>query len=128
MFIAPLLLIAGLNPAQPTTEAYSGVEPVQVAACAVAEQGTTVPGSYFGAMVPSIGSLNVSFVNRDSRPITKVEFAVKDRGTTISVVDEGTFSSGIRIDHNFAEPALSGDVSCTVRSVAFADGSTWKAQ
>jgi hypothetical protein len=128
MFIAPLLLAAGLNPAHPTTEAYTGVEPVQVVACSVAEQGATIPGSYFGALVPSIGSLNISFVNRGPRPITKVEFAVKGGGTAIPVVDEGTFSSGIKIDHNFAEPALSGDVSCTVRSLAFADGTTWQAQ
>jgi hypothetical protein len=129
MFIAPLLLAAGLNPAQPSTEAYTGVEPVQVAACSVAQQGGTTPGSDFGPLVPSIGSLNISFVDRDPKPVTRVEFAVSDGSTTIPVIDEGNFSSGVAINHNFQEPALSGgDVSCTVRSVAFADGSTWQAQ
>jgi hypothetical protein len=128
MLIAPLLLSAALRPAPSSTEAYTGAPPVQVASCSV-EAPASIPGSYFGPIVPTIGSLNISFVNRIAKPIMKVEFAVSNGTTTVPVVDEGTFSTGIPINHTFPEPALTGsDVSCAVHSVVFADGSTWPAQ
>lgn len=128
VLIATLLLAAVLSPAQPSTEAYTAVEPLKVAGCSVVAHGP-IPGSYFGPIVSRIPSLNISFVDRNLKPITKIEFAVSDGNTTIPVVDEGTFSTGVVINHTFSEPALTGrDVSCVVRSVAFADGSTWTAQ
>lgn len=115
MLIAPLLLAAGLS------------LPVQVASCAVVEGPTSIPGSYFGPLVPNTGSLNISFVNRDAKPIMSVAFTVSDRNSTVAVVDKGTFSTGVLINHILPAPAITtNDVSCIVSSVAFADGSTWQ--
>jgi hypothetical protein len=122
---APLLLASTLASGQPATEAYTGIEPVQVASCSVAPQ---LPSSYFGVEIPGVSTLNISFVNRAPKTISKVEFAVSDGAETLPVVDAGTFSQGATIDHDFTASALIGNVSCAVRSVAFADGSTWQAQ
>lgn len=126
MFIAPLFLAVGLSPADPSTEAYTDVQPVAVAGCSVVGHWPAISGSYFGPIVSGNSSLNISFVDRDPKPIRKVEFAVSDGNVTIPVVDEGTFSTGVAVNHHFSEPALTDrGVSCAVRSVAFADGSTW---
>jgi hypothetical protein len=56
---------------------------------------------------------------------------VSDGRTTSRIVDKGTFSSGVAIDHNFITPQFQddlGNVTCSVQAVAFTDGSTWQAQ
>jgi hypothetical protein len=128
MLIAPLI-VAALDTVQPNTKAYTGAPPIQVASCSVVKASAAIPGSYFGPIVRNVGSLNVSFVNREAKPITKVAFTVNGEKTTLTVVDEGTFSTGVVINHTFPEPALTDEnVSCIVESVAFADGSIWAAQ
>ncbi|HTU71139.1 MAG TPA: hypothetical protein VMF11_12580 [Candidatus Baltobacteraceae bacterium] len=130
MFIASLLLAAGLSPAPPQT-AYTGIEPVRVASCALdaADPSIAYP---FGPAVPAgVSSTAISFVNTDQRPIASVVFTVSDGRTTSRIVDKGTFSSGVEIDHSFATPEFGddlGSVQCSVASVAFADGSIWQAQ
>jgi hypothetical protein len=60
-----------------------------------------------------------------------VTFDVSDGRTTSRIVDKGTFSSGVAIDHNFITPQFQDDLSnvtCSVQAVAFTDGSTWQAQ
>jgi hypothetical protein len=130
MLIASLLLFAAVATAPPQT-AYTGIEPVRVASCTldVADPSIAFP---FGATLPlGTSSTAISFVNEEQRPIASVVFAVSNERTTSRIVDKGTFSKGVEIDHTFTTPEfgdLSGPLRCTVQSVAFADGTTWQAQ
>ncbi len=126
MFIESLLLTAALSSPQ---TAYSATAPVRVASCAL-NFNPTVPQP-FGASTPGTESLAISFVNQDAKPISSVAFEVSDGSTTSRIVDKGTFSNGVEIDHNYAAPQFGinlSDVTCSIQSVAFADGSTWQAQ
>jgi hypothetical protein len=128
---ASLLLSAALagSPAQPQTEAYTGLDPIQIAACAITTP-VDVP-AVFGIDTPNAGSVSISFVNQNSKPVSSVAFNVTNGRTTSRIVDAGTFSDGAVISHRFSAPAFTnalGDVTCSVQSVAFADGSTWEAQ
>jgi hypothetical protein len=126
MLVAPLLLASTLV-AQSSTQAYSSTVPVQVSACELSPSPVAVD-AFDGIRAPGAGSLRVAFVNRSAKTISSVQFAVSDGQATANVVDAGTFSRDITIDHTFIAPALSSDVSCSVQSIAFADGTTWQAQ
>lgn len=123
MILTPFALVAALS--APQTTAYTATSPIQVASCSVSQtQGQAgFPG---GLSLPENSSLAISFVNQDQKTVNSVTFNVN--GTPI--VDAGSFSTGARISHNFVAPQLIGssDVTCSVQSVAFADGSTWQAQ
>jgi hypothetical protein len=129
--LAPLLLSAALAAAspQPQTEAFTGQAPVAITACNLTTP-LNVPAA-FGLDTPSAGSIAISFRNQNTKPIASVAFDVTSGVAKNRIVDMGTFSTGVEIDHRFSVPAFSntlGDVSCTVTSVAFADGTTWQAQ
>ncbi|HTX56861.1 MAG TPA: hypothetical protein VMD47_07135 [Candidatus Acidoferrales bacterium] len=130
MFIASLLLSAALDAAAPTQSAYLSTSPVQVAACSIDE--TPAVDLPFGSGLPeSDPQTAISFVNTDQRPISSVVFEVSDGTHTSRIVDKGTFSTGIAINHSYATPEFGyalGGVNCKVQAVAFADGSTWQAQ
>jgi hypothetical protein len=128
MLIAPLML-AAVTATQPFAQtAYSGTQPVQVASCDLMPGPVTGDYYFSGMHLPGGAAIRVSFVNRASQPIASVNFAVSDGTLTQQIVDTGTFSRGVTIDHTFTAVAFSGPVNCAVRSVAFADGSTWQAQ
>jgi hypothetical protein len=121
--ISSLLLAAALN------AAYSQPAPVQVAACSLEQ--TPALNIPFGNSAPSIGTLSISFANQDAKTVKSVAFNVTDGHTTEQVVENGTFSQDVRIDKLETAAAFTNDfsqVSCTVSSVAFADGSVWQAQ
>jgi hypothetical protein len=126
MFIESLLLSAALSSPQ---TAYTATAPVSVASCAL-NFTPNIPQP-FGASTPGTESLSISFVNQDSKSISSVAFNVSDGNTTSRIVDKGTFSNGVQINHEYAAPQFGADVSdvtCSIQSVAFADGSTWQAQ
>ncbi len=125
MFTAPLLLIAALSGA-PATTAYTAVAPIAISACTL--QSELPQANFAGLDIPTVNAVAISFVNRNEKAISSVSFDVSDGRTTNRIVDTGTFSTGTAIDHSFSTPSLSDAVSCSVRSVAFADGSTWQAQ
>lgn len=68
--------------------------------------------------VGRIDGVNVSFVNAGSAPLNSVTFIVHYNGETQTVTDRGTFSPGIRIDHQLgalqSEPYAGRDVTCEV--------------
>jgi hypothetical protein len=126
MLVAPLALIAALS-AGPASTAYTN-QPVQIADCSVASSSplSDVPG--FAA--PYSSDLTIAFTNTSPKTVSSVTFSVSDGRSTSNIVDAGTFSSNVRIRHDFVTPQLIGaaDVACSVQSVAFSDGSTWQAQ
>jgi hypothetical protein len=126
MFIAPLALMAALNGA-PASTAYSN-QPVQIADCSVSQSASLANQPGFAA--PYGANLSISFVNTSPKTVESVTFGVNDGRSTSRIVDAGTFSSNVRIEHEFVTPQLIGnpDVACTVQSVAFSDGTTWQAQ
>jgi hypothetical protein len=77
--------------------------------------------------------LRIAFINRGPQVASRVAFLVNYRGDVQHVIDAGTFSPNVTIDHTFAD-VFSGYAyigskpnACTVRVVRFSDGSTWRA-
>jgi hypothetical protein len=77
--------------------------------------GTTVTGGY---------DLHVRFTDGGNQPIKRIVFALSD-GT--AVVDAGTFSPRVMIDHTF-DLMLNNADACSVGSATFADGTQWSAR
>jgi hypothetical protein len=76
--------------------------------------------------------VEIAYVNRTSLPASRVVFSVNYRGDIERVVDAGTFSSGVTIDHTFGQftgLAFLGSRpnACRVAAVRFADGTAWRA-
>jgi hypothetical protein len=73
----------------------------------------------------------VAFTNRRATPAEEIRFTVEYAGRTEHVVDKGTFSQNVRVDHAFRgfynERYQAVPPSCTVDYVEFRDGSVWTA-
>ena len=124
MFIPTLFLASALE-ATPPAVGYASMQPVRISSCALRSDPTTLT-NLFAVRYSGADSVEISFTNEDVKPITSVAIDVSDGSLTRRVEDHGTFSSGVQIDHRFAahEFAL-GDVTCSVQSVAYADGTSW---
>ncbi len=130
MFIAALALSVAVSTA-PTQSAYTGTEPIRVASCSLAPAAPDLSLPWGASALADSASTAISFVNEAPATVASVTFAVSDGRTTREIVDKGIFSSGVAIDHSFATPEFQSDlrdVSCSVKSVAFTDGSVWQAQ
>jgi hypothetical protein len=100
-----------------------GTAPVQVVRCTVNQRR---------GYVDPYKSVSIDFVNLRDAPADEVRFTVRYAGRTSHILDRGTFSKAVRIDHIFHEfwGALfvgSNAMSCTVDYVHFADDSAWSA-
>jgi len=99
--------------------------PIHIATCEISapirdlhlgtDIGTTVTGGY---------NLHVRFADGGNQPIKRVVFALNDEST---VVDAGTFSPRVTIDHRFDLMPNNAD-ACSVGSATFADGTQWSAR
>jgi hypothetical protein len=111
--LAPLILssLVGL----------SSIPPVRLAACEVSTPTTILSDS----APTTVGgySVRVHFSDSTSDPVSRVTFTLDD-GT--KVIDIGTFSPGVIVDHVF-RLAGSDATTCAVTSVTFADGDIWNA-
>jgi hypothetical protein len=75
-------------------------------------------------------NVRVTFENNAPVPATHVRFAVQYAGSTQTVDEAGTFSTGTPITKDFMPSTgleYNGSASCSVQSVTFSDGSTWQA-
>jgi hypothetical protein len=73
--------------------------------------------------------IGIKFINTGDVAATRVKFFVTAGRSTQTVVDQGTFSPGVPIKHNFtvADPFdLISGAACNVAEVVFADGSVWR--
>jgi hypothetical protein len=76
--------------------------------------------------------LHIAYVNKSRLTASRVVFSVNYRGDVEHVVDAGTFSPGVTIDHTFGQftgLAFLGQRpnSCRVAAVRFTDGTAWRA-
>jgi hypothetical protein len=100
--------------------AVSSRTPVVVDDCRI-----TNTRSYVSAFRP----LMLAFTNRRATPAEEVRFTVQYGGHTEHIVDRGTFSQNVRIDHSFNgffNVRYRGTApSCRVDYVEFEDASVW---
>jgi hypothetical protein len=97
--------------------------PVDLGSCQIAapiqqQMGDGATGSASGGY-----ELFVRFANAGNQPLKRVVFALNDGST---VVDVGTFTPGVTIDHRL-DLAPTNAASCHVVSATFADGTQWNA-
>ncbi len=109
------------------TLALTMANPVNIATCSVdpivmVTSGDTTTQEIIGTQV------HISFVNTGSQPISSVAFAVNEDGKTRTILDRGTFSPGVAISHYWRGDRDLTDVSCSVNSILFADGTSWTNQ
>ncbi len=115
--ITTAALIIGLTMTNPIDIPTCAVDPI------VAQtSGDTNTSEVIGAQI------RVTFVNHGSKPISSVAFAVDQDGTTSTIVEKGTFSPGVAISRYWRAGRNLQDVSCSVNSVLFADGTAWTNQ
>ncbi|MEO7040039.1 MAG: hypothetical protein ABI186_08435 [Candidatus Elarobacter sp.] len=76
--------------------------------------------------------IRISYVNHGPIAASRVAFLVNYRGDVQHIIDTGTFSPGVTIDHSFGE--FSGDAwlgpkpnACRAVAARFSDGSVWRA-
>ena len=103
--------------------AVSTNSPVRIESCRISTPSEVPSGNDLGFLTVGGYSLRVRFVNAASQTISRVAFKLND-GT--SVIDAGTFSPGIAIDHTRPLPQTDA-TGCEVTSVTFADGESWNA-
>jgi hypothetical protein len=109
------------------TLALSAANPVTIANCSVdpvvmQTSGDTTTQEIIGKQ------LHISFVNTGNEPISSVAFAVNEDGKTRTILDRGTFSPGVDISHYWRGDREAEDVTCSVNTVLFADGTSWTNQ
>jgi hypothetical protein len=95
--------------------------PVELATCEVTTPVIQQQGDGSSATVGQY-SLHVRFADTAQQPISRVTFTLED-GT--SVIDVGTFSPGVTINHALPLESTSAG-PCEVTAVEFADGATWQ--
>jgi hypothetical protein len=72
----------------------------------------------------------LKFVNLSSKPAVSVRFLVENGRDAQTIVDKGTFSTGISIEHGFILRGGTGSgtaATSMVQQVDFADGTSWHA-
>jgi hypothetical protein len=103
--------------------------PVTVASCDYNSFGGNAALSISETEPVRTSSLRISFANQAPIAATNVVFAVGYDGRSQLVEDAGTFSHGAQITHDFVPSEnlrYNGAATCSVQSVTFSDGSTWR--
>jgi hypothetical protein len=101
----------------------STIPPVRIDSCQISTPFIVPSTDDASSRVLGYYSLRIRFVDTADRTISRVTFRLND-GT--SVVDVGTFSPSIAIDHTLHLPQTDA-TGCAVTSVTFADGQSWSA-
>ena len=125
---APALTALAATLAVSTTPTPPAQYPIGVTRCDVVESAPVLPAD--AAFPQSYGStLEISFVHHAAIAAKVVRILVSYAGGTQTIVDRGTFSQNVAIDHAFDPRTAAfggGGAQCTVSSVQFADGTTWQ--
>ena len=103
--------------------------PVSVVAC-----DYSAVQSYGGLTLPEaapfqVAHLRITFVNQAPLTATNVRFAVRYSDRTQTIDDNGQFTTGTPISHDFSPASNSqydGSPQCSVEAVTFSDGSIWQ--
>jgi hypothetical protein len=115
-----------------------GRSPIAITSCSIVQYVPTRAHPFWRPFGPyPYGSvytdgLRISYVNHGAIPASRIAFLVNYRGDVQHIIDVGTFSPGVSIDHSFGE--FSGDAwlgskpnECRAVAARFADGSVWRA-
>lgn len=79
-----------------------------------------------------VGFLAITYTNDAPVAAKEIQFGLVSRGTLIAVTkDVGTFSNGVKIDHEFSLdpevfPIGTALPYCAVLSITYADGTQWR--
>jgi hypothetical protein len=81
--------------------------------------------------VSSYKPIELVFTNRRATPADEIRFTVVYGGRAEHIIDRGTFSQNVRVDHAFSgfynAPYRDSAPSCSIDYVEFRDGSVWMA-
>ena len=117
-----LVVWCALLPQATAALAVTSLSPIVIDGCRVSNTR-----SYVSAFRP----LEIAFTNRRGSPADEVRFTVEYAGHTEHVVDRGTFSQNVQIDHAFDGfyNVRYRDESpiCNVEYAQFRDDSVWAA-
>jgi hypothetical protein len=121
--LLPHVAYAGTQPADPTAR----LSPVQVATCLV--NSAPFSRDVDQPIETVAGRLWFSLENTSQQPATEVKLRVQYGTDTETLVERGTFSTGVRVARTsdvlaFA-PWTAVAPTCTVVSTKFADGTAW---
>jgi hypothetical protein len=130
-------LLLGAVLGSPTAVGSQPASPVAITTCSVLawQRGPTGfwnPYSYpLAGGQPITDGIRIAFVNRSARVADRVRFLVNYRGEVEHIIDAGTFSPHVTIDHtfgNFSGFAYLGPRPnvCRVVGVRFVDGTVWR--
>jgi hypothetical protein len=104
-------------------EAAISPDPIEINQCRIVANR-----AYVAAYKPIV----LSFTSRRPMAATVVAFTIDYAGRTERIIDEGTFTQNVRIDHafdGFYDAPYRGATpsSCRVDYVRFSDGTAWRA-
>jgi hypothetical protein len=119
-----------------STAASAQRAPISIQSCTVLQAQRVHRYWYpFGPALP-VGApyadgIRIVYMNVAPTAANRVAFMVNYRGDMQRIIDAGTFSPNVKIDHTFGN--FSGDAylgprpnACTARAVRFVDGSVWR--
>ena len=127
--VATVISASASIPASANSSVAFANDPIKVVRYAVHPAfAAYVPGwgsSYQDAA--ATGNVTVSFVNAGNVPVTSVQFLIRNGKQTATVTDNGTFSAGTPITHDFAVgPEFDNASAIEVEKVTLADGTSWQ--
>jgi hypothetical protein len=118
--------------------AQTSPAPIAIASCRIQQyQGVEGRRFWYPWSSRPFGSIytdgvEISYVNKSPLTASRVVFSVNYRGDIEHIVDSGTFSPGVTINHTFGQ--FTGDAflgtrpnSCSVAAVRYTNGSAWRA-
>ncbi len=124
--LAPALTALAATLAVNTNPTPQAQYPIGVTRCDVIQNTYVLPE---GGICPQLNSRQISFVNHAPVAAKDVKFVVNYAGASETIDERGTFSPDVAIEKSFAPSADlfgNGAANCSVASVTFADGTTWR--
>jgi hypothetical protein len=135
-FVCSLSVVSALAGVNASAFAQSP-SPIAITNCSVLQYVPTGPYPFWRPFGPYpnrslyTDGLRIAFINRGPQVASRVAFLVNYRGDVQHVIDAGTFSPNVTIDHTFGE--FTGDAwlgpkpnVCRAVAVRFRDGSVWR--
>ncbi len=118
----------------PVAPPFAHGAPITINTCVpvVDKSGPSVAGV---SLTSTSSGIRIQFTNESSKPADLINFEVNSNGERFVIRDVGTFSPGIEIDHKYRNGAgqafvlpafIAPNVTCSVASIRFADGTTWQ--
>jgi hypothetical protein len=136
-FVCGIALVTALVSMSANARAQSR-SPIHITNCEVLQYVTTNAHPFWRPFGPyPYGSLytdgiRIVYMNTSPNVATRVAFLVNYRGDVQHIIDAGTFSPNVSINHSFGE--FTGDAwlgpkpnVCRAVAVRFSDGSVWRA-